>query len=685
MKEQTDYFSTLLELLQEVSRGEQSDASSLMRTALDHVLTMLGAQAGAVFLWNERTDKLHVVAQRNAPEEVLRALHPGVSLQQIPYTGRAIQERRVVLEQIESYPPDSLMGGFLEKMGYETMVAIPLFSYRHLFGAISVGFTQKRSLTEVEHQALSLLGQQLGIALDNLYLLSQISRSEQRYRELIEGLDFILWEYDPQKEQFTYISPQAERMTGYSREQLRLPKFWQQILHPNDRTTISELFNGAIREVKNCEMEYRTITKDGRTLWFHDMMFVDREEERVKVRGAKVEITERKRAAEHLQQMQEQMNQQERLRALGQMASGIAHDFNNALMRIMGGLELVDMAGKLNQKQSKYLEMVRTSIMDASNAVARMREFYRPSPVKREHETVRLNPLIEEIITLTRPIWHDLALARGTTIAVQTALEEVPPVLGQASEIREVLTNLIFNAIDAMPAGGILTIQSTQDQNEVLLKVSDTGVGMTDEVKLHCFDPFFTTKQENGSGLGLSVVYGIIRRMGGTIQVDSLLGQGALFTLVLPTHKGETSFAPTHKGETSFAPTPKLNILVAEDEEHIREALAQMLTQSGHTVYTAANGATALSLAKEKSVDLVLTDQGMPGMPGTQLALELKRHDPRIRVVLLTGWGDTFQQDEQTIACIDHILSKPLRREVLLNIIAQVYRHSNLGPRDSGG
>lgn len=669
MKEQTDYFSTLQELLQEANRGEPSDAPSLMRTALDHVLTMLNAQAGVVFLWDEKTDKLYVVAQRNVPENVLKALEPGVSLQQIPYTGRAIQERCVVVEQLENYPSGSLMSNFMQQLGYTTMAAVPLFSHQHLFGAISIGFVLERSLSEVEHHALSLLGQQLGITLENLYLLSIITRSEQRYRDLIEGLDFILWEFDPQRQSFTYVSPQAERLTGYNREQLSQPGFWRQILHPDDQSAIFETFNRAVQEAKGCEMEYRVITKDGRTLWFHDMMFVEQEDDRLRVRGAKVEITERKLAAEQMSRIQEQMIQQERLRALGQMASGIAHDFNNALMRMMGGLELVDMAGELNNKQSQYLEMVRTSILDASNVVARMRDFYRPASAKREDEVVRLNPIVEEIVTLTRPIWHDLALARGTTIKVQTTLNEVSPIAGQASEIREILTNLIFNAIDSMPKGGVLTIQTAQNQGQVQLIVSDTGTGMTEEVKSHCFDPFFTTKKENGSGLGLSVVYGIVQRMNGSISVASTPERGTTFSLSFPVQ--QITDAGTATGETPDIPA--LNILIAEDEEHIRETIAEILTLSGHTVYTAADGQTALAVAKEKPIDIVLTDQGMPGMPGTQLASELKGTHPHTGIILLTGWGETFKYDGYDTESIDYVLSKPLRRDALLRTLAQVY------------
>lgn len=669
MKEQTDYFSTLQELLQEVSRGEQSDAPSLMRTALDHVVTMLEAQAGVVFLWDEKTDKLYVVAQHSAPENVLRTLESGVSPQQIPFTGRAIQERRVVVEQLENYPPRNLLSDFMQTLGYTTMAAVPLFSHQHLFGAITVGFIQERSLSEVELHALNLLGQLLGIALENLYLLGIITRSEQRYRTLIEGLDFILWEYDPQKQSFIYMSPQVERLTGYSQEQLSQPEFWRQKLHPDDQPTVFETFNRAIQEAKSCEMEYRVITKDGRTCWFHDMMFVEREDDHLRVRGAKLEITERKLVAERLNQIQEQMIQQERLRALGQMASGIAHDFNNALMRMMGGLELVDMAGKLNQKQSQYLEMVRTSILDASNVVARMRDFYRTSPAKRENEVVRLNPIVEEIVTITRPIWHDLALARGTTIRVQTLLNDVPPIAGQPSEIREILTNLIFNAIDSIHDGGIITIQTAQNQQQVQLIVSDTGIGMTEEVKSHCFDPFFTTKKENGSGLGLSVVYGIVQRMNGSIVVDSMPGKGTTFLLSFPVQQVKDTSAATV--EPSKIPT--LSILVAEDEEHIRETIAEILTRSGHTVYTAADGQVALTLAKEKSIDIVLTDQGMPGMPGTQLASELKQYNPSIGIILLTGWGENFKQEGYNTEDIDYVLSKPLRRETLLKTLAQIY------------
>lgn len=399
------------------------------------------------------------------------------------------------------------------------------------------------------------------------------------------------------------------------------------------------------------------------------------------------ETAERKRAEESLQESnrqlkaaldelaatQRQIVQQERLRALGQMSSGVAHDFNNALSPILGFSSiLLEEPELLNDKEkvTKYLQTINTAGQDAANVVSRLRGFYRSREKQEALKPFNLNQLVEQSISLTQPRWKDQALANGTTIKVETDLQKIPVLAGNESEVREVLTNLIFNAVDAMPDGGTITLRTRANDSQAFLEVSDTGTGMTEETRQRCLEPFFTTKGDRGTGLGLAMVYGIIRRHQGTINIQSEPGKGTTFVIGLPLGGKEEKDEP--QPAEARALSRRLRILVMDDDPLALKATVECLLTDNHTVETATNGRQGLLKFHTGRYDLVLTDHGMPEMNGERVAAAIKRVAPTVPVILLTGYGQTMLTPGESLGDVDLTVRKPLTRSGLRQAIAKV-------------
>lgn len=377
---------------------------------------------------------------------------------------------------------------------------------------------------------------------------------------------------------------------------------------------------------------------------------------------------ELQRALSDLKATQQQIIQQERLRALGQMASGIAHDFNNALVPILGFCELLLLTPGIlgdKRKATAYLETIHTAAKDAASVVSRLREFYRGDKGDIPFAPVNLKRLVEQAITLTRPKWKDQAQAAGATVHVALELQTVPAVAGDESALREVLTNLIFNAVDAMSGGGTLTLRTRRDGDTAVLEIADTGIGMTEEVRRHCLEPFFSTKGESGTGLGLSMVFGIVQRHSGSLDIRSAPGKGTTFIITLPLQDAAAELTAT---ETAWKPQRPLRVLVVDDEAAVRDTLAAVLTTDGHAIELAANGAEGLKRFFAGKFDLVVTDKAMPGMNGDQMAAAIKHVAPRVPIILLTGFGLFHEKEE--FPCVDVLTSKPIRIRALRDAIA---------------
>ena len=377
-------------------------------------------------------------------------------------------------------------------------------------------------------------------------------------------------------------------------------------------------------------------------------------EDQVRERTAKLET-----AMAELRATQDHIVKQERLRALGLMAGGIAHDFNNALTMMLGyGELLLPWLHKHGAaREQAYLDHIISAAQDATHVVSRLREFYRPAENNEIRIPVNLNEVVTQAVSLTAPKWKGKCLADGVQIDIQTKLQEIPNIAANAAELREVFTNLIFNAVDAMPTGGTITIGTAPMGDGVALTVTDTGSGMTESERKRCLEPFFTTKGERGTGLGLAVVYGIIQRHTGTIEIASECGVGTTFAIHFPSTSASAQIAgPTH--DWSRKP---LRILIVDDQEIICELISEHLTADGHTTASAKDGREALELFGNSSFDLVLTDQSMPGMNGIQLCNAIKAIVPGTPVILLTGFGDEIL-NEQTSAHpidVDLVLCKP--------------------------
>lgn len=375
-------------------------------------------------------------------------------------------------------------------------------------------------------------------------------------------------------------------------------------------------------------------------------------------------------ALDELESAQRQVVQQERFRAFGEMAGGVVHDFNNALMSVIGYSELLihDPAG-LDDRESVLdcLRTINTAGRDASHVVSRLRDFYRPREESDVFQPLDLNDVIAEAVALTQPRWKTDAQANGRTIALDYDLEKLPPIAGNAAELREALTNLIFNAVDAIQGDGTIEFVTARLDGHVQLAIRDTGAGMSEEVCQRCLDPFFSTKGEHGTGLGLSMVFGIIQRHDGVLDLVSAPGEGTTFRLTFPIHE---SMAEVEEIPADLSITP-LDVLVVDDEPVSLAVVARQLTADGHRVVTAESGEEAVEKFGQGVFDLLVTDRVMPGMNGVQLAENVRRMKPGQLVLMISGFSQPGSDPLELPAGIDLVLPKPVRRADLRQAVRE--------------
>jgi len=391
------------------------------------------------------------------------------------------------------------------------------------------------------------------------------------------------------------------------------------------------------------------------------------------------------RAYNELRQTQQAVMQQERLTALGQMASGIAHDVNNALSPVVGFADLILMSEHgLTINGKRYLKHIRTAGQDIAHIVERLREFYRRRDEKESMQQFNFNTLAEQVVDMLRPRWRDMPQQRGLTVEVVTELApDLPRFAGIESEIREAMTNLVLNAVDALPEGGRITVRTqllTRDPSEskytnyIALEISDTGVGMSEETRRRCLEPFFSTKGMRGTGLGLAMVYGVTQRHEGTIEILSEVGKGTTFRLILPVRKMVcVDSEPLDKG----GPVTPMRILCIDDEPLLCELLKEILERDGHTVETSDGGQSGLNafrkaLSDQKPFDVVITDLGMPYLDGREVVKVLRAESPRTPIVMLTGWGAFMKEEDPLPKLVDELLSKPPRSGEIRDTLRRV-------------
>jgi len=366
-------------------------------------------------------------------------------------------------------------------------------------------------------------------------------------------------------------------------------------------------------------------------------------------------------------ELEAQMLQSEKLTALGQMAGGIAHDFNNLLQAILGYAQLMGKNPANVDIVRRGLDVIEAAATSGAETVRRIQKFARLRPDE-PFVSLDVNSVVHDAVAITQPRWEERSAKGGLPLRLELDLKPVPAVMGRPSELNEVITNLILNAIDAMPRGGTLSIRTQVERGEsVVLTVADTGTGMPEAVRKRVFDPFFTTKGESGTGLGLSVSYSIVKRHGGEMRVESQVGRGTTFTIALPVGTPHHAESP---GDAEPIGNRRGRILLVDNDPQVLAILGEMLKEGGHHVLPVASGAEAVRVFVPGGFDMVITNIGMSGMTGWEVAQRIRVRDRSVPVAFITGWGLQEEDQERCRALGVHtVLFKPVSPPQLHRVV----------------
>jgi PAS domain S-box-containing protein len=482
--------------------------------------------------------------------------------------------------------------------------------------------------------------------LSDLRKVQAVAREHQSLlTNILESARESIYAVDPNGN-FKWCNSATLRGLGYQRSNL-IGRPLLSMVYDGDRQLVQEKLDAALTgSPQTYEMRY--FSRDGELRYARvDNSPLVVEGKTTGVLGIARDITEQK-------EERERAARADKLRALGQLASGVAHDFNNSLAAILGRAQLLRRQID-DQALVRNLDIIQTAAEDAAATVRRIQTFARKSPAK-EFELVDVGSLLNDAVEITRTRWQNEARVRGLEYDVRLETETGLNTYGSASELREVFVNLIVNAVDAMPRGGRLLISCRSKDGRLQMNFSDSGMGMPDDVQQKIFEPFFSTKGAHGTGLGLSVSYSIIERHSGSISVISEPGNGTNFTIDLPAVVAEAS---SNDISATTADAPRLRILVVDDEEPVRETLAEMLVAVNHRVELAGSGQEAVQKMRADHFDFVFTDLAMPEMDGWETARLIRKGWPTVRIVLVTGYGPATPPPAGEEGLVDAIIGKP--------------------------
>jgi len=470
--------------------------------------------------------------------------------------------------------------------------------------------------------------------------------SEQRFRELADSLPEAVFETNADGS-LAFVNRRAFEEFGYTEKEFAAGLSAFEMIVPEEREIAAANFARRLRgEPVPSSQEYTALRRDGTT--FPCILLsnpIVRDGRPAGLRGILVDIAERRR-------IEQERLQTQRLRAVGELAAGVSHNLNNILTGILGPADLL--RDRSNQPElMRELDTIVASAQRASDLVVRL---YRSVAGRDETvHRVEVNRVLLEAVQAARPRWRDEAQARGVHIDVVTELSDVPDVAATDSGLHDIVINLLFNAVDALPEGGTVTITTTGSDDGAELTIIDTGLGMDEEIQGRVFEPFFTTKTEIGTGLGLATVYNTVSGWGGSVSVRSAPGQGSTFAVFLPPWAGEEQARP--------APAPasarRARVAVIEDDDTVRGVLGRALAEN-HAVDTFASGQDALKAFQPGQYDVALVDLGLPQVPGDQVAARMRAIDSHVSLILITGWH--LPEDDDRLQHFDLHLRKPFAR-----------------------
>ena len=481
--------------------------------------------------------------------------------------------------------------------------------------------------------------------------------SEKKYRSIVDNALVGVYKSNIDGD-ILYANCALSNMFGYSSpEEMMSGGILQIYKNKKDR---SDLLNNLKKSGGVDEFECECVKKDGSGV---DIILTATMDDNI-ISGMMVNITSRKR-------MEKILIQSEKLRAMGVMAAGIAHDFNNVLAIINGYTQLLECSCDGNEELLKGFRAINKAVDDGSETVRRLSEFTRMGKSTAKHISLNMVEIIEQSINFSKPKWKDVAQAGGATYEMDTeGLSPVRAVLGNPPELREIVINIINNAIDAMPEGGRITFRTWEKGDTVFIGIADDGCGMSKEVQSKIFDPFYTTKGLEGSGLGMSVSYGIIGKHGGKIDLISKEGKGTIFTIEFPVATEE--ILP----ETSIEPVIDIQaenyrILVVDDVKEISDLLHVFLSRQGYNVDSVESGDAAIKMLEKERYDLVICDLGMPQVSGWDVIKVVESLDKKPKIGLITGWADMLDSLNQDDMGIDFIISKPIKYKKLSTTVKE--------------
>ncbi len=563
------------------------------------------------------------------------------------------------------------------KEGWRSAIALPLKYNEQTIGVLCVYDFKPGHFSEDEVALLEGMAEQACIAIHNATTFEEMRRQRDKYQALMENSTGGVFLLLPATARILEVNLNASVMSGYSPAEL-VGRKMSELLIEKERKGLDQLLHRLIaRKIEAINIKdsilqcsngtTRLVTISARLVDIGDSQII-----MVVVR----DITEQRA-------MEQELIRVEQLRALGQLASGVAHDFNNVLTGILGLSELLLVDIDDTSEQRRLIEVIRQSALDGAHMVRRI-QFLGTKRETEDYANIDVTQLIQDVIEFTRPRWRNETRQRGASVELVFEPEVVPPVWGSASELREVLTNLIFNALDAMPVGGLLTFRNYFKADQVYISVNDTGSGMSEATKQHLFEPFYTTKQKEGHGLGLSVSWGIINRHGGSIEVQSRLNEGTEFIIKLPAASPAKQLIeqfPAASAETTQRSS--LRSLIVDDEPNLVYVLTRILENLGHSVTAVLSGSEALAVlsANPNSFDIMFTDLSIPDMVGWEIARAARQLQPDLAIVLVTGWGADLDQQMVADYQIDLVINKPYRVRDIQVALATLAEQGRLGDR----
>jgi PAS domain S-box-containing protein len=641
----------------------RQDLEETARRALARRQTELGTRNELTTLVEEmralatKTRSLEEVARREPIEQSLRVTQLSI-LREISRSLLGQLDFRQLTTAITAQLKDAL--GYDEatvRLGAappadapgETRIVCPIRDNGNTLGYLLVANrAATRPIDPRERELLEMLSDYLAVAIRNSRLYGEVAETKQYLEQLIRSAGDAIISVDGNGN-ISGWNPAAERIFGLSAPQA-VGQAFASLLPPEPYRTARAALS---RENPVRAFDVATKRADGRAQNLAVTLSFLAERD-----GALDGMLAIVRDMTSQREIEAQMHQSERLTALGQMAGGIAHDFNNLLQAILGYAQLMARSPGNTDVVRRGIEVIEKAANGGAETVRRIQKFARLRPDE-PFVPMDLNQVIRDSLAITRPRWEEKKVKGGVPLQLELELGPVPMVMGRPAELNEVLTNLVLNAIDAMPKGGTLRIRTRLgDHRHAVITVADTGMGMAEEVRKRVFDPFFTTKGEEGTGLGLSVSHSIVERHGGDLRVDSRPGEGTTFTITLPIGMNPTGES-TPGGETGGE--RKGRILLVDNDPQVLSILGEMLKDAGHHVLPVPSGREALRVFIPSGFDLVITNVGMPEMSGWDVAERLRAGDPHVPVIFITGWG---LQEEDQARCrrlgISALLFKPV-------------------------